>query len=145
MQKTQMELYAPRPLAAPLQRWATLGPVLRRGAALAVGFAGGWAEMYGALTPFGLGLTLGAGEDCFAACAVGAVLAVLARGQGVRYCGGGLPLPGGQAALPCGLRRGLPDRRPLRPPTRTVLWILRGGGSCRGGLWAAAPAVAALG
>ena len=84
MQKTQMELYAPRPLAAPLQRWATLGPVLRRGAALAVGFAGGWAEMYGALTPFGLGLTLGAGEDCFAACAVGAVLAVLARGQGVR-------------------------------------------------------------
>lgn len=75
---------SPRALAAPLEKWGTLRPVLRRGAALAVGFAGGWAMLYDALMPFGLGLTLGAGEDCFAACAVGAVLAVLLRGAGVR-------------------------------------------------------------
>lgn len=88
MEKTfGTELQLPRPLASPLDKWRAVGPVLRRCGALAAGFAGGWAVLYGALIPFGLGLTLGAGEDCFAACAVGAVLALLLRGGGVRAVG----------------------------------------------------------
>ncbi|MGN0708235.1 MAG: SpoIIE family protein phosphatase [Faecalibacterium sp.] len=62
---------------------AALRPALRRLTALAVGFAGGWAVLYGSLAPFGLGLALGAAEDCFAACAAGTALAVLLRGSGL--------------------------------------------------------------
>ena len=51
---------------------------------LAAGLAGGWAALYGQLSPLGLALTLGLPEDCFAACGAGAVLALLARGLGVR-------------------------------------------------------------
>ena len=41
---------------AALARRAELRPAARRLAAVAVGFAGGWAVVYGALMPFGLGL-----------------------------------------------------------------------------------------
>ena len=75
---------AVRPMASALAPRAAVRPALRRLAAVAVGFAGGWAMLYGALLPFGLGLTLGAAEDCFAACAAGAALAVLLRGTGLR-------------------------------------------------------------
>src|SRR5699024_3058930 len=51
---------------------------------LAAGLAGGWAALYGQLSPLGLALTLGLPEDCCAACGAGAVLALLARGLGVR-------------------------------------------------------------
>ena len=61
---------------------AVLRPAARRLAAVVLGFAGGWAVLYGALMPFGLGLTLGFGEDCFAACAAGAALGVLLHGLG---------------------------------------------------------------
>ena len=57
---------------------------LRQLGGLAAGLAAGWAVLYGQLCPFGLGLVLGLGEDCFAACGAGAVLALLLRGQGVR-------------------------------------------------------------
>ena len=57
------------PAKAVLAPRAMVRPVLRRLAALAVGFAGGWAVLYGTLAPLGLGLALGAAEDCFAACA----------------------------------------------------------------------------
>lgn len=57
-------------------------PALRQGAALAVGLAGGWAVLYGALLPFGPGLALGLGEDCFAASAAGAALGLLLHGFG---------------------------------------------------------------
>ena len=57
---------------------------LRQLFGLAAGLAGGWAVLYGQLCPLGLGLVLGLGEDCFAACGAGAVLALLLRGQGVR-------------------------------------------------------------
>ena len=57
---------------------------LRQLYGLAAGLAAGWAVLYGQLYPFGLGLVLGLGEDCFAACGAGAVLALLLRGQGVR-------------------------------------------------------------
>ena len=40
---------------AALARRAELRPAARRLAAVAVGFAGGWAVVYGALMPFGLG------------------------------------------------------------------------------------------
>ena len=40
-----------------------LRPAARRLAAVGIGFAGGWAVLYGALMPFGLGLTLGLAED----------------------------------------------------------------------------------
>ena len=73
---------AARPMASALAARAAVRPVLRRCAALAVGFAGGWAVLYDALLPFGLGLTLGLGEDCFAPCAAGAVLGVLFHGFG---------------------------------------------------------------
>ena len=42
-----------------LARRAELRPAARRLAAVAVGFAGGWAVLYGALMPFGLGFVLG--------------------------------------------------------------------------------------
>ena len=51
---------------AALARRAELRPAARRLAAVAVGFAGGWAVVYGALMPFGLGFVLGFAEDCFA-------------------------------------------------------------------------------
>ena len=57
---------------AALARRAELRPAARRLAAVAVGFAGGWAVLYGALMPFGLGFVLGFAEDCFAPCAAGA-------------------------------------------------------------------------
>ena len=66
----------------PLRTRAAVRPALRQGAALAVGLAGGWAVLYGALLPFGLGLALGLGEDCFAASAAGAALGLLLHGFG---------------------------------------------------------------
>lgn len=57
-------------------------PAVRRLGAVALGFAGGWAVLYGALMPFGLGLVLGLAEDCFAPCAAGAALGVLLHGFG---------------------------------------------------------------
>ena len=65
-----------------LARRAELRPAVRRLVAVAVGFAGGWAVLYGALMPFGLGLVLGFAEDCFAPCAAGAALGVLLHGFG---------------------------------------------------------------
>ena len=59
-----------------------LRPAARRLAAVGIGFAGGWAVLYGALMPFGLGLVLGLAEDCFAPCAAGAALGVLLHGFG---------------------------------------------------------------
>ena len=44
---------------AALARRAELRPAARRLAAVAVGFAGGWAVLYGALMHFGLGFVLG--------------------------------------------------------------------------------------
>lgn len=43
---------------SPLAARAMLRPAARRLAAVGIGFAGGWAVLYGALMPFGLGLTL---------------------------------------------------------------------------------------
>ena len=48
---------------SPLAARAMLRPAARRLAAVGIGFAGGWAVLYGALMPFGLGLTLGLAED----------------------------------------------------------------------------------
>lgn len=62
---------------AALARRAELRPAARRLAAVAVGFAGGWAVLYGELMPFGLGFVLGFAEDCFAPCAAGAALGML--------------------------------------------------------------------
>lgn len=59
-----------------------LRPAARRLAAVGIGFAGGWAVLYGALMPFGLGLPLGLAEDCFAPCAAGAALGLLLHGLG---------------------------------------------------------------
>ena len=67
---------------AALARRAELRPAARRLAAVAVGFAGGWAVLYGALMPFGLGFVLGFAEDCFAPCAAGAALGMLLHGFG---------------------------------------------------------------
>ena len=66
----------------PLRTRAAVRPAMRQGAALAVGLAGGWAVLYGALLPFGPGLALGLGEDCFAASAAGAALGLLLHGFG---------------------------------------------------------------
>ena len=63
--------------APALEARAVLRPAVRRLGAVALGFAGGWAVLYGALMPFGLGLVLGLAEDCFAPCAAGAALGVL--------------------------------------------------------------------
>ena len=71
-----------RRLSPPLGARALLRPALRQMGALAMGFAGGWAVLYGALLPFGPGLALGLGEDCFAACAAGAALGLLLHGFG---------------------------------------------------------------
>ena len=76
--------FTPRTLRAELR------PAARRLAAVAVGFAGGWAVLYGALMPFGLGFVLGFAEDCFAPCAAGAALGVLLHSFGalsLRSCG----------------------------------------------------------
>ena len=70
------------PFAAALMPRAAVRPALRQGSAFLAGFLGGWAVLYGALMPFGLGLTLGFAEDCFAACAAGAVLGLLLHGFG---------------------------------------------------------------
>ena len=67
---------------SPLAARALLRPAGRRLAAMGIGFAGGWAVLYGALMPFGLGLTLGLAEDCFASGAAGAALGLLLRGMG---------------------------------------------------------------
>ena len=45
--------------APALEARAVLRPAVRRLGAVALGFAGGWAVLYGALMPFGLGLVLG--------------------------------------------------------------------------------------
>ena len=71
-----------RPIYTALAPWAAIRPALRQGAAFALGLAGGWAVLYGALMPCGLGLTLGLAEDCFAACAAGAALGILLHGFG---------------------------------------------------------------
>ena len=71
---------------AALARRAELRPAARRLAAVAVGFAGGWAVVYGALMPFGLGFVLGFAEDCFAPCAAGAALGVLLHGFSGANC-----------------------------------------------------------
>ena len=65
-----------------LRARAAVRPALRQGSAFLLGLAGGWAVLYGALMPFGLGLTLGFAEDCFAVGAAGAALGVLARSFG---------------------------------------------------------------
>lgn len=67
-----------------LVRRGQVSGVMRQLFGLVTGLAGGWALLYGQLCPFALGLVLGLGEDCFAACGAGAVLALLLRGQGVR-------------------------------------------------------------
>ena len=46
--------------SAELDLRARLQPALYRAGALALGFAGGWAVLYGQLSPLGLGLVLGA-------------------------------------------------------------------------------------
>lgn len=68
--------------APALEARAVLRPAVRRLGAVALGFAGGWAVLYGALMPFGLGLVLGLAEDCFAPCAAGAALGMLLHGFG---------------------------------------------------------------
>ena len=68
--------------SAALARRAELRPAARRLAAVAVGLAGGWAVLYGALMPFGLGFVLGFAEDCFAPCAAGAAMGMLLHGFG---------------------------------------------------------------
>ena len=65
-----------------LRARAAVRPALRQGSAFLLGLAGGWAVLYGALMPFGLGLTLGFAEDCFAVGAAGTALGVLARSFG---------------------------------------------------------------
>lgn len=59
-----------------------LRPAVRRFGSMGLGFAGGWAVLYGQLMPLGLGLTLGLPEEQFAACAAGAALGTLLRGVG---------------------------------------------------------------
>ena len=68
--------------ASPLRARAALRPALRQACALAIGVAGGWGVLYKTLLPFGPGLVLGFGEDCFAACAAGAALGLLLHGFG---------------------------------------------------------------
>ena len=71
-----------KPVGGALRARAAVRPALRQGCAFLLGLAGGWAVLYGALMPFGLGLTLGFGEDCFAVGAAGAALGLLARSFG---------------------------------------------------------------
>ena len=75
------KLHPKQPVAAALASRAAVRPALRQGGAFALGLAGGWAVLYGALLPFGLGLTLGLPADCFAACAAGAALSILFHGS----------------------------------------------------------------
>ena len=70
------KLHPKQPVAAALASRAAVRPALPQG------LAGGWAVLYGALLPFGLGLTLGLPADCFAACAAGAALSILFHGFG---------------------------------------------------------------
>ena len=63
-----------KPVGGALRARAAVRPALRQGSAFLLGLAGGWAVLYGALMPFGLGLTLGFAEDCFAVGAAGAAL-----------------------------------------------------------------------
>ena len=65
-----------------LRARASVRPALRQSSAFLLGLAGGWALLYGALMPFGLGLALGFAEDCFAVGAAGAALGLLGRGFG---------------------------------------------------------------
>ena len=76
------KLHPKQPVAAALASRAAVRPALRQGGAFALGLAGGWAVLYGALLPLGLGLTLGLPADCFAACAAGAALSILFHGFG---------------------------------------------------------------
>ena len=71
-----------KPVGGALRARAAVRPALRQGCAFLLGLAGGWAVLYGALMPFGLGMTLGFGEDCFAVGAAGAALGLLARSFG---------------------------------------------------------------
>ena len=71
-----------KPVGGALRARAAVRPALRQGCAFLLGLAGGWAVLYGALMPFGLGLVLGLAEDCFAPCAAGAALGVLLHGFG---------------------------------------------------------------
>ena len=87
---------------SPLAARAMLRPAARRLAAVGIGFAGGWAVLYGALMPFGLGLTLGLAEDCFAPCAAGAALGLLLHGLGA------LSLRSAVSAVCAGRCRGSP-------------------------------------
>ena len=77
-----LKLDVSHPFSAALMPRAAVRPALRQGAALLVGFIGGWAVLYDALMPVGLGRTLGFAEDCFASCAAGAVLGILLHGFG---------------------------------------------------------------
>ena len=47
-----------KPVGGALRARAAVRPALRQGSAFLLGLAGGWAVLYGALMPFGLGLTL---------------------------------------------------------------------------------------
>ena len=49
------KLHPKQPVAAALASRAAVRPALRQGGAFALGLAGGWAVLYGALLPFGLG------------------------------------------------------------------------------------------
>ena len=71
-----------KPLGEALRARAAVRPALRQGAAFGLGLAGGWALLYGALMPFGLGMALGMAEDCFAVGAAGAALGMLGRSFG---------------------------------------------------------------
>ena len=71
-----------KPVGGALRARAAVRPALRQGCAFLLGLAGGGAVWYGALMPFGLGLTLGFGEDCFAVGAAGAALGLLLHGMG---------------------------------------------------------------
>ncbi len=75
-------VFAARLWHTPLRRGRRCARPCGRGLRLAVGLAGGWAVLYGALLPFGPGLTLGLAEDCFAASAAGAALGLLLHGFG---------------------------------------------------------------
>ena len=73
-----------KPVGGALRARAAVRPALRQGCAFLLGLAGGWAVLYGALMPFGLGLTLGFGEDCFAVGAAGAALGLQYSRNGKR-------------------------------------------------------------
>ena len=118
------KLHPKQPVAAALASRAAVRPALRQGGAFALGLAGGWAVLYGALLPFGLGLTLGLPADCFAACAAGAALSILFHGFGGVFTG--QPLPA--------LRRGGGRGRPMalaRQASSGISGRVRGAGAGR--------------